>query len=214
MTRLQRVAVAALAGLAATLAVIVSPLLAGLGPIVPPYVPIDLRWIALPLAFALVQFVSEFVAWPGPATSILGVSLMAVLGANLPASQVLSYLGVPWATPAPGLDLLVLAASLGAVSLGLWIAFDAAHERFREQMEERGLEASQLDPVTQRARAQARQAVAIGALAVAGLGLLVRLSGGALGGASVPLPELGAIGLVLALGALMVGLPRLRTGGG
>lgn len=211
MTRLQRAAAAALVGLSATLAVLASPLLAGLGPVVPPYVPIDLRWIALPVAFALVQLAAEHVAWPTPAMAIPGAALGTASAANLPASQVLSYLGVPWARAGPAFDLLVLAASLGAVFLALWIAFDAAHDRFRENMVDRGLEPAQLEPVTGWARGQAREAVALGALAVAGLGLLVRLTGGLLGGASLPLPELAAIVLVLGLGGLLVGLPRLRS---
>lgn len=210
MSTLHRVAAAALAGLIATLGLLVSPLGGALPPIVPPYVPVDLRWLVLPIAFAGLQGAAEHLAWPAPATTVLGAGLMAALAANVHASQVLSFLGVGWARPGPRIDLLALAAGIAVVCLGLWIAFDVAHERFRDQLVERGLDPGGLDGVSRRARAQARQALALAGLATAGLALAIRLLGRGLGGAAIPLPELGAILLVLAAGALLVGLPRIR----
>jgi hypothetical protein len=211
VTRLHRVAAAALAGLLATVGLLFSPVLGGLPPIVPPYVPVDLRWLVLPVAFVALQLVAEHLVWPAPATSVLGAALLAALGANVHTSQVLAYLGVPWARSGASVDLLGLATSLGALAVGLGTAFDAAHERFRGQLVDRGVEERRLAPVTVLAQAQARRAIAAAVLAVAGLGLLVRLVGQVLGGTAVPLPELAAIALALVAGALLVGLPRDRA---
>lgn len=212
MTRLQRTAAAALAGLTSTLAVLSSPLVA-VPPVVPPYVPIDVRWLALPIGFALVQFAAEGLAWPGPATTVLGLTVLAGVGANLHASQVLAFLGVPWASGGTAIPLVALAGSLAGICLGLWIAFDRAHERFREQAIERGVPVERLEAVTPTARATAREAIAVAALAVAGLGLTVRLAGRAVADTALPLPEVGAILVVLAAGALLLGVPRLRAAG-
>lgn len=210
MTRLERIGAAALAGTAATLALLASAIVAALPPIFVPYVPLDLRWVALPVAFPLLQLVSEHVRWPAPATGTLAAGTTSIVLANLHASQVLTYLGVAWAQPGMHVDLLALAASLAVVGLGLWIAFDAAHERFREQMVTRGLAPADVEPISRWARSRARETIAVAGVAVAALALLVRLSGRVVGGTSVPLPGLAAIGLVLALGALMLGLPGLR----
>lgn len=210
MSRLGRVGVAASAGLLATFALATSPLVAGLPPIRAPYVPIDLRWLVLPVAFPLAQLVGEHVRWPGPATGTLVVGSTAAVAANVHTSQVLAYLGVGWARPAMEVDLVAVALSLGVIALGLWVAFDAAHERFRRQLATRGLVPADLGPVTRWARGRARDAIAVAGLAVAGLALAVRLSRRFVGGASVPLPSVAAIGLALALGALLLGLPRLR----
>lgn len=209
MTRLARVGAAALAGTAATLALIASPLFASLGPILVPYVPIDVRWVVLPAAFALLQLVSEHVRWPAPATGTLAAGATSAVLANLHASQVLTFLGVGWAQPGMQVDLLALAASLAALGLGLWIAFDAARERFNRQIVDRGLAPADVEPTSRWARSRARETIAVAGVAVAVLALVVRLSGGLVGATSMPLPGLAAIGLVLALGALMLGLPGL-----
>ncbi|PSG97912.1 hypothetical protein BRD56_02980 [Thermoplasmatales archaeon SW_10_69_26] len=208
MTRLHRIAVAALVGVLATAGLLFSPLVAGMPPVRPAYVPIDIRWIALPAVFAVLQLVAEGLAWPAPATVLLAASLGAAIGANLHTSQVLAFLGVPWARPGPAIDLLSLAGSLAALGLSLGVAFDVAHERFREDLLERGITEEALAPVTETARGQARAAIAVGVLAVAGLALAIRLVGRVLGGTSLPLPELAAIGLVLGAGALLLGLPQ------
>lgn len=210
MTRLARVGAAALAGALGTLALLTSPLLAGLPPIVLPYVPIDLRWVLLPVAFAVLQAFVEHVRWPGPAIGTLSAGASLAVLANLHASQVLSFLGVGWAQGGMEIDLVAMAGSLAVVALGLWIAFDAAHERFRRQLVDRGLDAEELAETTGWARERAREAIALSSVAVAGLALAIRLSGQALGGRMAPLPGLAAIGVALALGALLLGLPRVR----
>lgn len=210
MTRLARVGAAALAGSLGTLALLASPLLAGLPPIVVPYVPIDLRWVMLPVAFAGLQGFVEHVRWPGAAIGTLSAGASLAVLANLHASQVLSFLGVGWAQGGMEIDLVAMAGSLATVALGLWIAFDASHERFRQQLVDRGLDAEDLAETTRWARGRAREAVALSSIAVAGLALAIRLSGQAVGGRVVPLPGLAAIGLALAFGALLLGLPRLR----
>lgn len=211
MTRLARIGAAALAGAIGTLAVLTSPLIAGLPPIVVPYVPADLRWIVLPVAFAGLQAFVEHVRWPAPAIGTLSAGASLAVLANLHASQVLAYLGVGWAQGGMEIDLVGLAGSLGVVAVGLWIAFDAAHERFRQQLETRGLDPEQVAETTRWARGRAREAIALSSIAVAGLALVIRLSGQALGGRVVPLPGLAAIGVALALGALLLGLPRWRA---
>jgi hypothetical protein len=210
VSRWTRVGAGAGAGLLASLALVTSPLLAGLPAIRAPYVPVDLRWVVLPVAFALSQLAGEAAGWPGAATGTLVAASTAAVAANVHASQVLAYLGVGWARPGMEIDLVAFTLSLAALAVGLWVAFDAARERFGRQLLARGVPEDELAPVTAWARGRAREAVAVAGLAVAGLALAVRLSSQALGGASVPLPSLAAIGLALALGSLFLGLPRRR----
>lgn len=204
---LRRVGLAALAGLLATIALLLSPLLGNLPPLVPPYVPIDLRFVVLPALFALLQGASEHVTWPGQATTLLGATVLVSVSANVHASEVLAYLGVPWAQGGTAVDLGALAASLAAVLVGLGVAFDAAHERLCRQLRERGLPEERLAPATRLATRQARDAIAVAGLAAAGLAVLVRLLDTALGGRAAPFPQLAAILLVVAAGALLLGLP-------
>lgn len=205
---LKRLGLASLAGLLVSVALLVSPLLGQLPPLFVPYVPIDLRFVILPATFALLQLGSEHLAWPTPATSILGTSVLAAIAANLHASEVLAYLGVAWARGGAQVDLATFAPSLAAVLVALWIAFDAAHDRFCASLVDRGVDEALLDPVTRVARGRAREAVAVAGLAAAGLGLVLGLAGTVLAGRSLPFPELVAIGMVLAAGALLLGLPR------
>lgn len=211
MTRANRVGAAALSGLLATIGLLFSPLAASVPPIVFPYVPIDLRWMALPVALAGAQLVGEQVRWPGPATATLTLGVPLAAAVNLSTSQVLFYLGVGWARPGMEIDLVAFASSLGVVAIGLWIALDAARERFADEMLARGLDRVSLTGTLAAAGRTGREAIAIGGLAAAGLALTVRLAAG-LGGTSVPVPEIAAIGLALAAGALLLGLPRLRDG--
>ncbi len=207
MSRLRRIAATTLVGLLATLAWLFTPLLGSIAPIVPPYVPIDLRFVFLPLIFGLWQTVSELLAWPAPATASLGSATLAAIVANLHASQVLAYLGVPWARGGMEIDLVTMAFSLAAILLALWITFDAARERFEEDLLERGLAPAQLAGIDEQARGLGREAIALAGLAAAGLALLARVLATVLGDQALPLAELAAILLVLGAGALLLGIP-------
>ena len=211
MTSTRRVGGAAAAGALATVAVATSPIVVGMPPIVVPYVPIDLRVLVLPVLFAGLQGGTELARWPAPAAGTLVPGLGVAGLANLHTSQVLAFLGVGWARPGAAIDLTAMAACLGLVALGLGVAFDAARERFRTEMIDRGLAGEAVDPVVEWAGQRSRDAIAVSLVAVAALALVVRVAGGALGSAAVPLPGLAAIVLALGTGALLLGLPRLRS---
>lgn len=205
----EHVAYAAGSGALATLALLVSPLGSQLPPLFLPWAWvgwIDLRLVALPFTFTWTFLLASRARWPGPATALVGVALASALPAHLHASAVLDYIGADLAQPGSRVNLLSFAASVGSILLALHVALDLARTRFLDTVRSAGVAEEQLDKADGRARSLATQAMTTAALAVVVLAFVLRVGDALTGRQRIPLAEVVALGLVLAIGAVLLGV--------
>lgn len=202
----RHVGLAALAGALATLAAFRSPILGTLPPIVPPYFPIDLRWVGLPLFYAIVQAITPRLGWPGRATITLGLAVFSALVAHVHASAALAFAGVGWAQPGIRVDLLGFAATIGSLVTALAITLETGRDRFLARLVDRGMLDAQTDAARDRADGILSSTLTSATIAIAVLALALRIMDQFLGGNSLPLPDVIALGVVLALGAILLGV--------
>lgn len=204
--RLQAIALALLAGVLATIAALRSPILGGVPPIVLPYVPIDLRLLLLPALFAGTEAMAPFLGWPGRAVATLGAAVFSGLLAHLHVSAALSFAGTPWAVSGTRIDLVGFGATLGSVLSALAITLETARGSVREEAIDRGIPEDELGLVDELGGHVMQAALTTSGLAIAVLAITVRIADTFLAGGSVPLAGLAALALVLALGAVLVGI--------
>lgn len=204
--RARRVGMAAASGAAATLAAFFNPFLAGMPPIILPYVPLDVRFLALPVLFASLQAMAPYMGWPARGVATLGPATLVAIGNHFHTSTLFFVGGAPWALPGASVHLPGLAGTTLSLLLALAVTFEVGRERFAERALERGLPETQVDLARTAADRLARRSIVTvaGALVVLGLGL--RLLGRLVQGTALPLYEVGALALSLAVGAVYIGL--------
>lgn len=200
------VGLAAGAGVLATIAALTSPILGSTPPIVPPYLPIDLRLVGLPFFFALTQALAPRMGWPGRATATLGLAVFAGITAHVHTSAALSYAGVAWASPGTHVDLVGIAATIGSILLALVIALETGQARLTRSLDRRGLPADEVETARAHGDRLKRTALTTAGFAIAVLALTVRIAGTFLGGNSLPMADIVALAVVLGLGAVLVGV--------
>lgn len=213
--RLERIGLAALAGALATGAATQSPLLSNIAPIAPLGVPLDLRVLLLPLLFAGAQTLAPRLGWPAQGLTTLGLAILVAILNHAHASATLTFGNVPWAIPGTRVPLVAFALTLTSVLIGLFITLHAGHERFQQRSKRRGLDPESLQPAKRVAQHLTRVSLTIAALAATGLALTMRIVDQLAAGAKLPLAEGVALGILLAFGAILLGLDakdKLRIG--
>jgi hypothetical protein len=196
---------AALAGVLSTIGLLASPIGAAVPPLVPPKVPIDLRFVSLPLTYVLTLVVGANTRWPGPPAGVLTLALGSALTANLHSSASLAYTGVDWADEGR-IDLVALFATVAAVLLALLIALELARERFVRAAVRAGVPEEEANAARSRGTALIQGSLATSALAVAVLAFVARIVIEFSGERRLPLPEVFALAVVLAVAAVMMGV--------
>lgn len=203
------------AGALATMATLLSPLGAGVPPLVIPWIYLawlDLRFVLLPAAFVWTLFIGSRARWPGPATALVGIAVLTAIPAHIHASAVLDYVGVGFAEPGARVDLVALAASVGSILVALYVALDLARERFAVATTRAGVPEDEVAKATARADELSQTALTTAAMAVAVLALLLRIGDQFTGRERLPLPEIFALAVVLGIGALLVNLRSFGKG--
>ncbi len=202
----RHVGLTALAGIFATLALWRAPWWGAVPPLLyPPYIPIDLRLILPTLSFVSALYLTAYASWPAPAAGVPGVAVLTATGAHLHASAALAFAGVPWAQPGVRIDLIGLAGSLGMLLLALLVGLEIARDRLTVELAGKGLAEEDRRIVEEYGSQLATTSIAIAGLAGAILALTLRIGDQFLGRERLPVPELFALGIVLALGAVFLG---------
>lgn len=204
--RARRVAMAAVSGAGATLAAFFNPFVVGLPPIVLPYVPLDVRFVFLPVLFAILQALAPYMGWPARGVATLGPATLLAVANHFHTSTLFAFAGAPWALPGASVNLIALAGTGISLLSGLAVTFEVGRERFAERALERGIPEAQVDLARTTGDRITRESLVTvaGALAVLGLGL--SLVGRLVQGAALPLHEVGALAVALALGAVYIGV--------
>lgn len=196
---------AALAGVLATIGFLASPMGQAIPPLVPPRVPIDLRFVTLPVTFALTLVVGSNTRWPGPPAGVLALAIGNAVASNLHSSASLAYTGVAWANEGR-IDLVALLASVGAVLLALLIALELGQERFARAVTKAGVPEEETRNARARGTVLIQGSLTTAAIAVAGLALAARIVLEWSGDKRLPLPEVFALAVVLGVAAVMLGV--------
>lgn len=203
---LRHVALAAFAGALATFALLQSPIFGNVPPIVPPYVPIDLRIVLLPITFALTQALAPSLDWPGRGVATLGLAVSTAVAAHVHASAALDFVGLPWAAPGTRVDLIGLGASLGSILSALVVTLETGRDRFSVRLRERGVPEAEIETARELGDQLIASSLTTAGLAIAVLALALRIVDRFVGGESLPIPEVLALALVLGLGAVLLGV--------
>lgn len=202
----RHVALTALAGLLATIALWRAPWWSAVPPLLyPPWVPVDLRLLLPTLSFVSTLYLAAYTRWPAPAAGVPGLAVMTATAAHLHASAALAFGGIPWAQPGVRIDLVGMAGSLGMLLLALLVGLEIARDRLTQDLATKGLPEDDRQLVTERGGDLALTSVTIAGIATAILALALRIGDQFLGGERLPVPELFALGIVLALGAVFLG---------
>lgn len=211
--RARGVALAVAAGALAMVAAARSPLAAGVPPLVPPYVPLDLRFVTLPALFGASEALAGHRRDALGDVATLAPAVLAATLTQVHASALLAFAGNPIAAPGTFVDPLGFGAAAASVLVALAVTFRRAGDRFAEELDDRGVPTDQVDRAQATGEALARSGLvtAAGALVVLGLGL--RAATRLLAGAALPLHEVVALALVLALGAVYAGYQGQTAGG-
>ncbi len=198
---------AALAGLLATLALWRAPWWAAVPPLMyPPWIPIDLRLLLPTLSFVSTLYLTAYMRWPAPAAGLPGLAVGTAMAAHLHASAALAFGdALPWAQPGIRIDLIGLAGSLGMVLLALLIGLETARDRLAADLAAKGLAEVDRERVVEHGGHLALTSITVAGTAAAILALALRIGDQLLGGQRLPVPELFALGIVLALGAVFLG---------
>lgn len=199
-------ALTALAGALATVALWRAPWWAGVPPLLyPPWIPVDLRLVLPTFGFLSTLYLTAYTRWPAPAAGVPGVAVLAATTAHLHASAALAFAGVPWAQPGARIDLVALAGSLGAILVALLVGLEIARDRLTADLADQGLPEDERRIVTEHGGDLALTSVTIAGLGAAVLALALRIGDQFFGGQRLPVPEIFALALVLALGAVFLG---------
>lgn len=198
---------AGVAGLLATVALWRAPWWAGVPMLLyPPYIPIDLRLVLPALVFVAAHGLAQRSRWPSPAVGLPLVAVLTAAIAHLHASAVLDFVGIGWAEPGVRIDLFSLGASLASLLIALAVGLGEARDRFGREMGHRGLPEAQLEAAGAAGSQLIEASLATAGLGAAVLGLALRILDQFLGGRALPVPELFALAVVLALGFVWLGL--------
>lgn len=211
----RHVGLTALAGVLATLALWRAPWWGAVPPLLyPPYIPIDLRLVLPTLSFVSALYLTAYASWPAPAAGIPGMAVLTATTAHLHASAALSFAeGIPWAQPGVRIDLIGLAGSLGMLLLALLVGLEIARDRLTDRLADKGVTEEDRRVVEAHGSQLATTSIAIAGLAGAILALTLRIADQFLGRQRLPVPELFALGIVLALGAVFLGWRGRRPSG-
>ncbi|MDX1611425.1 MAG: hypothetical protein R3185_03585 [Candidatus Thermoplasmatota archaeon] len=210
--RPRHLALAALAGALATVALFRAPWFAAVPALMaPPWVPFDLRFVLPTLSFVAAYALGSYTRWPAPAIALPLVATTSALAAHAHASALLDFVGIAWAAPGVRISLLGLAASLASVLTSLLVALEVAQARFLHLAGEAGVPKDELGPAREAGEQLTERALTTSAIGASVLALAVRIVDQFLGDTSLPLPELFALAVVLAVGAVLTGWRARRT---
>lgn len=198
----QALGLALLAGALLVVALARSPWWALVPPVTLPYVPADLRVLVPVLLVAGVTAASRHLPWPAPGLLPAAAILAVAVVTRLPTSTVLAASALPGSRPGLAVDAAGLAASAGAVLVGLHLGLEAARGRVRGDLEDRGVPEAEARAVAEDGRRLARESLAAAGLVAAGLTATLVLAGGLLRGETLPLAEV--VGALLVLGVAAV----------
>ncbi len=199
---------AALSGVLATVALLISPIVGTLPPIVPPYLPIDLRLVTAPILFTATYLFTSRARWPTSATSLVALALASAIGAHIHASAALSFAGVEWAQPGTRINPIAMAFSVGSVLLALVIALERASDRFAEVAQARGLPTEEIAQARKRGDRLRQEALTTAGISIVALSLVLRIVDQISGGQELPLNEVFALAVILGLGAVLIGFGK------
>lgn len=205
---------AVLAGVATAAALLGSPWWSGLPPLPAPHVPLDLRYVAVLGLVPAAHAGGRLLPWPGPGLAAPAAALLAGILAHLPASTVLAASGIAGARSGLDPDPVGLAASLAALLLALAAGLEATRHRVRSRLEGRGLPREEARTAAAGARGLARSGLLAAGLVSGLLAAAVVAAGGLLRGRTLPLPEVVAALVVVAVALVVADWRGLSLDGG
>jgi hypothetical protein len=207
---LRGLALAAASGIAATVALLLSPSFADVGPVPLPLVPLDARLVLLPSFFPFLHLAFARTRWPLPALVLPAMALLAAGLAHWQGSVVLGLLGdLPGSGAGERVDLPRTLASGASLLLALAASLERGALRLAALARKAGVPEPQLDALAGVADAHARRTLGFAAAAFVGLALLARVGDAGLGRAQAPLAELA--GAALAVGVAVLLFPGVIT---
>ncbi|HEV8361587.1 MAG TPA: hypothetical protein VGR28_14155 [Candidatus Thermoplasmatota archaeon] len=201
--RARAVALAALSGVAATVAWLLSPAGRDIPELPLPYVGIDLRLIALPALFPLLHAAAAPARWPRPALVLPGLALTVAAVSHANSSALFALLGLEGAAPGDRVDLLRAAASGASLLLALGASFDRAADRLAGIAERAHVPQERVLALERAAWAHAERVLGFGGAAMVALLLAARAGDAAVGGAQAVLPELVGAGVAVVVAVLL-----------
>lgn len=197
-------------GVAATLALLTSPLGQAVGPIeVPPW-PIDLRLLLLPSVFTFAHVSLGRARWPTPALVLPGLALLVAGACHVQASAIVDFLtAFQGSSPGERIDLVPVLASGASLVLALAAAMDRGAARMSVLARKAGATEESLVHLRTAAAMQGGRTLGFTAAALVALTLIARLGDAALGGQRAPFPEL--LGAAVAVGVAVLLFPGVAS---